>query len=141
MTTDMQPLLLDTHAAIWISLNEQLTRRAEEALNAVHKAAGVVFVSPITAWEVGLLVSRNRLNLLMTPQRWFARLLNVQGMRLADLSPDILIASSFLPGTPPRDPADRIILATARDLGATLITRDRLLLKYGEDGQVSTIAC
>ena len=51
------------------------------------------------------------------------------------------IASSFLPGEPPRDPADRIILATARDLGATLITRDRLLLKYSEAGQVSTIPC
>jgi PIN domain nuclease of toxin-antitoxin system len=69
------------------------------------------------------------------------RLLSIPGVKLADLSPDILIASSFLPGEPPRDPADRIILATARDLGATLITRDRLLLKYGEDGQVSTIAC
>jgi PIN domain nuclease of toxin-antitoxin system len=110
-------------------------------MNAAHQTAGIVFVSPITAWEVGLLVSRKRLNLLMTPQRWFAHLLNVPGMRLADLSPDILIASSFLPGQPPRDPADRIILATARDLGATLITRDRALLKYGEDGQVSTIAC
>jgi PIN domain nuclease of toxin-antitoxin system len=42
---------------------------------------------------------------------------------------------------PPRDPADRILPATARDLGAPLITRDRLLLKYGEDGQVSTILC
>jgi len=137
----MQPLLLDTHAAIWITRNEALAPRAVEAMNSAHQAVGVVFVSPITAWEVGLLVSRNRLNLLMTPERWFARLLNVQGMRLADLSPEILIASSFLPGTPPRDPADRIILATARDLGATLITRDRLLLKYGEDGQVSTIPC
>jgi PIN domain nuclease of toxin-antitoxin system len=137
----MQPLLLDTHAAIWITRNEQLAPRATEAVNAAHQAAAVVFVSPITAWEVGLLVSRNRLNLLTTPQRWFARLLDVQGIRLADLSPDILIASSFLPGTPPRDPADRILLATARELGATLITRDRLLLKYGEDGQVSTIAC
>jgi PIN domain nuclease of toxin-antitoxin system len=137
----MQPLLLDTHAAIWITRNEQLAPRATEAVNAAYQAASVVFVSPITAWEVGLLVSRNRLNLLMTPQRWFARLLDVQGIRLADLSPDILIASSFLPGTPPRDPADRILLATARELGATLITRDRLLLKYGEDGQVSTIAC
>jgi len=137
----MQPLLLDTHAAIWITRNERLAPRAVEAMNAVHQAAGVVFVSAITAWEVGLLVSRNRLNLLMTPQRWFARLLDVPGMRLADLSPDILIASSFLPGTPPRDPADRIILATARDLGAALITRDGLLLKYGEAGQVSTIPC
>jgi PIN domain nuclease of toxin-antitoxin system len=62
-------------------------------------------------------------------------------MRVADLSPGILIASSFLPGNPPRDPADRIILATARDIGATLITRDGLLLKYGQAGQISVIAC
>lgn len=141
MTTDMQPLLLDTHAAIWITRNEPLAPRATEAVNAAHQAAGTVFVSAITAWEVGLLVARNRLKLLMTPQRWFARLLDVPGISLAELSPDILIASSFLPGEPPRDPADRILLATARDLGATLITRDRLLLKYGEDGEVSTIAC
>ncbi len=141
MTTDMQPLLLDTHAAFWITRNESLAQPAIDALNAAHQAAGIVFVSAITAWEIGLLVSRRRLNLLTTPQRWFARLLDVPGIRLAELSPDILIASSFLPGEPPRDPADRILLATARELGAALITRDRLLLKYGEDGQVSTIAC
>lgn len=137
----MQLLLLDTHAAIWISRNEPLAPRATKAINTAYETAGSVFISSITAWEIGLLVSRNRLNLLMTPERWFARLLAVPGVRLAELSPAILIASSFLPGTPPRDPADRIMLATARDLGATLITRDRLLLKYGEDGQVSTIQC
>jgi PIN domain nuclease of toxin-antitoxin system len=137
----MQPLLLDTHAAIWITQNERLAPRAVEAMNAAHQAAGSVFVSAITAWEVGLLVSRKRLNLLMTPRRWFDRLLDVPGVRLAELPPDLLIASSFLPGEPPRDPADRIILATARDLGATLITRDRALLAYGGNGYVSTIAC
>jgi PIN domain nuclease of toxin-antitoxin system len=106
-----------------------------------YRADRTIFVSAITAWEIGLLVTRNRLGLSARPERWFQRLLAVPGVRLADPSPDILIASSFLPGDPPRDPADRIILATARDLGATLITRDRMLLKYGEDGQVSTIAC
>ena len=137
----MQPLLLDTHAAIWIVRNEKLAPRAVEAINTSHQEAGMVFVSAITAWEVGILVARNRINLLMTPQRWFTRLLSMPGMQLGELSPDILMASSFLPGDPPRDPADRIILATARDLGATLITRDRALLKYGQDGYVSTIPC
>ncbi len=89
----------------------------------------------------GLLVSRNRLGLSTKPERWFQHLLTVPGVRLAELSPDILIASSFLPGDPPRDPADRIIIATARELGATLITRDGFILKYAEHGQVSTIAC
>jgi PIN domain nuclease of toxin-antitoxin system len=139
--SEMPPLLLDTHAAIWITEDQPIASGAVEAIDAAYRAGSTVFVSAITAWEIGLLVSRNRLNLVARPERWFQRLLAIPGVRLADLSPDILIASSFLPGQPPRDPADRILLATARDLGATLITRDRLLLKYGEDGQVSTIAC
>lgn len=134
-------LLLDTHAAIWITEDQPIAKQATDAIDAVYRAGGTVFVSAITAWEVGLLVSRNRLSLVAKPERWFQRLLAIPGVKLADLSPDTLIASSFLPGEPPRDPADRIILATARDLGATLITRDGLLLKYGGDGHVSTIAC
>lgn len=136
----MSPLLLDTNAAIWLSRDE-LKASASEKLDEAARTGVATWLSPITAWEVGLLVSHNRLSLGATPQRWFARLLSIPNVRLAELSPDILIASSFLPGKPPRDPADRILLATARDLGATLVTRDRLLLKYGEEGQVSTIAC
>ena len=139
--SELTPLLLDTHAAIWITEDQPLAKGAIEAIDAAYRAGSTVFVSAITAWEVGLLVSRNRLSLVARPERWFQRLLAIPGVRLAELSPDILIASSFLPDEPPRDPADRIILATARDLGATLITRDRLLLKYGEDGHVSTIPC
>lgn len=139
--SEMAPLLLDTHAAVWITEDQPLALGAVQAIDAAYRTGSTVFVSPITAWEIGQLVSRNRLSLVARPERWFQRLLAIPGVRLADLSPDILIASSFLPGKPPRDPADRIILATARDLGATLITRDRLLLNYGEDGQVSTIPC
>jgi PIN domain nuclease of toxin-antitoxin system len=136
----MSPLLLDTNAAIWLSRDE-LKASASEKLDEAARMGVATYLSPITAWEIGQLVSRNRLSLGVTPQRWFSRILAMPNVHLAELSPDILIASSFLPGTPPRDPADRILLATARDLGATLITRDRLLLKYGEDGQVSAIPC
>lgn len=141
MSEASPPLLLDTHTAIWLTENQPIASTAVEAIDAAYQKGGALLVSPITAWEVGLLVSRNRISLVADPKRWFQRLLAIQGVRLADLSSDILIAASFLPGTPPRDPADRILLATARDLGATLVTRDRLLLKYGEDGQVRTIAC
>lgn len=134
-------LLLDTHTAIWVVEDQPIASEAREAIETAYRTDGMIFVSAITAWEIGLLVARNRLGLSMTPERWFQRLLAIEGVRLAELSPDVLIGSSFLPGEPPRDPADRIIVATARDLGATLITRDRLLLKYGEAGQVSTIAC
>jgi len=80
------------------------------------------------------------LKLLITPQRWFQRLLEAPNMQLADMSPDLLVASSFLPDKSPRDPADRILAATARDYGGTLIT-DRSLLEYGEQGHVRVVEC
>jgi PIN domain nuclease of toxin-antitoxin system len=136
----MQPLLLDTPAAIWL-LRDELVPPALDALEAAAQANVATYVSPITAWEIGQLVARGRLSLQMMPQRWFQRILEQPGVRLADMSPDLLIASSFLPGKPPRDPADRILAATARDIGAMLITRDRALLGYGAEGHISVLAC
>src|SRR5580704_7493429 len=110
-------------------------------MDAAHRRGIPSYVSPITAWEIGMLVSRGRLQLLIRPERWFANLFDVPGVQLADISSDLLIASSFLPGSPPRDPTDRIIIATARELGATLITRDRALLDYGAQGHVNVVEC
>jgi PIN domain nuclease of toxin-antitoxin system len=137
----MQPLLWDTHAAVWINQKARLSPTALDALRAAHREGAPSYVSPITAWEVGMLASRNRIQLLIRPERWFANLLEIPGVRLADMSPDILIASSYLPGKPPNDPTDRIIVATARELGATLITRDRALIDYGAQGHVSVVEC
>jgi PIN domain nuclease of toxin-antitoxin system len=135
------PLLLDTHAAVWFSENTPLARAATEAINAAPGDGTPLLVSPITAWEVGKLASRGRIDLSATPHRWFRGLLATPGVHLAELSPGILIASSFLPGTPPRDPMDRILIATARELAATLVTRDRAILAYGETGNVSVVGC
>jgi PIN domain nuclease of toxin-antitoxin system len=137
----MLPLLLDTCAVIWINGDEQIKPEAAAAMNAAYAQSVTTFVSPITAWEIGLLASRERLRLLITPERWFGKILELPGTALAELSPDLLIASSFLPGKPPRDPADRIIAATARHLGATLITRDGALLGYAKQGHLNAIAC
>jgi PIN domain nuclease of toxin-antitoxin system len=98
-------------------------------------------VLPITAWELGLLTARGRLSLLMTPQRWFDRLLEAPGLRLSEMPPSVLIASSFLPGSLPADPADRIIAATAREFGFRLVTRDRPLLDYAKQGHIRALIC
>ena len=87
----MSPLLLDTNAAIWLSRDE-LKASASEKLDEAARMGVATYLSPITAWEVGLLVSRNRLSLGTTPQRWFARILAMPNVHLAELSPDILIA-------------------------------------------------
>ena len=137
----MQPLLWDTCAAIWIYEKARLSQAALEAMRAAYREGVPSYISPITAWEVGMLISRGRLQLLIRPERWFSNLFEVPGVRLAEMSPDVLIASSFLPGKPPKDPTDRIIAATARELGATLITRDRALLDYGAQGHVAVLEC
>lgn len=137
----MQPLVWDTCTAIWIYEKAKLAQTAIDALAAAHRKGVPSYISPITAWEVGMLVSHQRLQLLIRPERWFANLFDVPGVQLADMSPDLLITSSFLPGKPPRDPIDRIIIATARELGATLITRDRALINYGEQGHIAVVAC
>jgi PIN domain nuclease of toxin-antitoxin system len=137
----MQPVLLDTCALIWLTGGAPLAPFAVTLLNEARDTQTPTYISPITAWEIGLLAARGRMQFLMTPQRWFARVLDAPNVRLADMSPDLLIAASFLPGEPPRDPADRIIAATARDLGATLVTRDRALIAYGEQGHTNTVEC
>lgn len=100
----MQPLLWDTCAAIWIYEKAKLAPAAVDLLAAAYREDAPSYISPITAWEIGSLVSRGRLQLLIRPERWFANLFDAPGVELAEMSPDLLIASSFLPGTPPRDP-------------------------------------
>jgi PIN domain nuclease of toxin-antitoxin system len=137
----MTALLLDTCATIWISQNEPIAADALEAIDKAAREGDPIHVSPMTAWEIGLLNARGRLAMAMSPEDWFASLMRVPGMALAELTPKILIASSFLPGDPPREPADRIIAATARALRLQLVTRDRILLDYAEQGHIQAIAC
>jgi PIN domain nuclease of toxin-antitoxin system len=135
------PLLLDTCAVIWIANDQPIAAEANETIQEALRAGELVFISPITAWEIGLLVSRGRVILNMSPQLWFDRLLTAPGIALASMPPAVMIASSYLPGIPPRDPADRIIAATAREYGYRLVTRDRPLLTYGEEGHLQVVSC
>jgi PIN domain nuclease of toxin-antitoxin system len=134
-------LLLDTHAAYWIANGEPVSNEAVAALEDANDRGLPVLVSPITAWEIGMLVSRNRISLAISPEDWFQQLLDVGGIELTQMPPSVLIASSFLPGDVPRDPADRIIAAIARRGGHRLITRDRALLDYAGAGHIRAIAC
>ena len=134
------PILLDTCAAIWTTTGEAFSAEARQAIAEADAERIAVLVSPITAWEIGILVSRGRVALAEDPKPWFGGLLE-SGLELADLTPAILIESSFLPSSTLRDPADRILAATARANGYRLMTRDRPLLDYGEAGWLKTVAC
>lgn len=137
----MNALLLDTCATIWLAEGETLSKDALAALSEAAEMGKPVFVSPMSGWEIGLLAARGRISISVDPTAWFEQLLAIPGMRLSDLSIRILVASSYLPGSPPRDPVDRILISTAREHGYCLITRDKNLLAYAKQGHMIALAC
>ncbi|MGA2218352.1 MAG: type II toxin-antitoxin system VapC family toxin [Terracidiphilus sp.] len=127
-------LLVDTHTLIWMV--EEFPRLGAQAAKALNKAGweNRIVVSAITPWEIGLLVSKGRLKLGADLMDWIRDALVKPGVRLAPLEPEIAVASTRLPWEMHADPADRILLATARHLGATLVTADGALLELARQG-------
>ena len=144
MVAQAEALLLDTHAAIWFVAGLLDSITAEAII-----AAGVsarVYVSPVSAWEIGLLArpkisGEPRLTFEPSAQSWFDALLAKPIIREAPFTARIAISSSFLPGSFHDDPADRMLVATARDMNVPIVTRDRRILAYGVAGHVRTLAC
>lgn len=134
-------LLLDTHVILWLDAGERL---APEAIAAIEEArpAGGVLVSPVSAWEIGMLVRKGRITLDCDPARWFGRFLDQAGIRLAPLTVEAAAGSSSLPEPCHGDPADRMLIATARHLGLPLMTRDRKILDYSAaTGALRAVGC
>ena len=134
-------ILLDTCAALWLMGGEPISQESRESIHSAGVTHVGVYVSPITAWEIGTLIAKRRLQLTLSAEIWLERLLAMPGVRLADLTPMILLASTALPGSPPADPADRILAATARVQGHIVVTRDHKLLDYAREGHIRAIAC
>ena len=138
---DAPPLLLDTCALIWLAEGAPMKEEALAMLRRIEEARKTIFVSPISAWEIGLLMARGRIISNRSAQAWFADLMAHPLLELAAMPPELLIDSSALPGDPPNDPADRIIIATARQYGLTIMTRDGIILDYAKNGFVRALAC
>ena len=136
----MTALLLDTHAALWLDSGAEMRAEAVAAIEAAATAGGVL-VSAVSAWEIGLLVRKNRLILDLDPAAWLDRLVAQPGVRLIPLHASVAIRSSFLPEPFHGDPADRLLVATARELDAPLVTRDARILAYAALGHLRALAC
>lgn len=135
--------LLDTHALIWMIGGEALDTDATSAIKAVAKV-GSLLVSAVSAWEIGLLASPKRAHPLLfspDPAIWFARATARTGVRVIPLTATVAIASTTLPEPLHDDPADRFLIATARDLRVPLVTRDRRILTYAAAGHLEAITC
>lgn len=132
-------ILLDTHALMW--LLEGNERLGIEARRGIAEAAGegAVCVSAITPWEISLLARKGRINLGRDTRSWIDTALALPGIMLVPIEPRIAIDSNDLPGSFHSDPADRLLVATARFLGIPLLTSDRAILRYGAQGHVGVV--
>ncbi|MDE0308226.1 MAG: type II toxin-antitoxin system VapC family toxin [Acidiferrobacterales bacterium] len=137
----MSNLLLDTCAVVWIGMGETIDKAAMEQINEAYHEDGKVCMSPITAWELAALANKERIRLARSVLDWFESFAAQDGITMTLLSPRILVNSWELPGTPPNDPADRIMISTARTLNLSIVTRDKPILDYSSQGHVQAIHC
>lgn len=125
-------IVLDTHAFVWWVNGQisELSRRAQLAIEG-ERSGGELVVSSISVWEIALLATRRRFALNMDAAAWVRTAEQIQGLRFVPVDNAIALSSVNLPGTLHGDPADRIIVATARTLDVPLVTKDERLRAYG----------
>lgn len=122
-------ILLDTHIRVWlVSESDRIT--PSQRMSIINQADDGLGVSVFSCWEVAKLVERGRLTLSLPVSEWIDHALTYPGIELLDLTPTIAVESTQLPGTFHRDPADQILVATARVWKIPLVTQDAHILEY-----------
>ena len=122
--------LLDTHTWIWWNASpEKLSKTVRSTLECVGEV-DQIFLSAISPWELCKLVEKGRLSFSKSLVDWLEEALQIVRLQLVPLTPEISFRSTTLPSPFHDDPADQIIVASARTLDAIVVTKDKLLLNY-----------
>lgn len=123
-------IVLDTHVWLWwISNPDNLSQDARKAVDTNMKNDAIL-ISSISAWEVALLVARGRLKLTMDVPDWIGKSERLPFVTFIPIDNAIALKSVFLPERFHKDPADRIIIATAIVMGAPVVTKDKRIINY-----------
>jgi PIN domain nuclease of toxin-antitoxin system len=123
-------IVLDTHVWLWwLSNPEKLSRVAAECIDRETKA-GLVYISSISVWEIAMLVAKGRLELSIDVADWLAVSESLPMIKFVPIDNRIALQSVRLPGTLHSDPADRIIIATAIAMSASVVTADKRIASY-----------
>ena len=124
-------VVIDTHILLWwVSGSSELSTAAKKAIDQALNSGSEVLISSISAWEIAMLVNKGRLTLSMDLESWLDEVAQIEGVRFMPVDNEIAIKSAVLPGDFHKDPADRMIVATARNLALPLITADQKILGY-----------
>ena len=133
-------LILDTHVWLWVvqGVRHELSVEAVAGIDVAGRT-GELLISAISVWEVAMLEAKGRISLSRSVDDWVRAALRAPGVRLLELTPEIAIESTRLPGVAHGDPADRILIASARVVGGRLATRDRSILDYAGNGHLAVL--
>ena len=123
-------IVLDTHALVWWANGDAAL--SKKAKNAIEREldGGQIMVSAISAWEIAMLVAHEKLVLSMDVPSWLSTVGQIEAVRFVPVDVEIGVKSTALPGEFHKDPADRMIVATARKLNVPLVTRDEKIRAY-----------
>jgi PIN domain nuclease of toxin-antitoxin system len=122
-------IILDTHVWVWHVQGDLKLPKAYQEIIA-ESESGVIGISSISLWEIARAVEHRRLDFPRSVEAWFVEAISYPGIRIIDLTPKIVVESTRLPGKFHQDPADQIIVATARVLDSPLLTFYSRILKY-----------
>ena len=123
-------IVLDTHVWVWfVSTPDILSKKARKAIDAALTKKSI-FISSISAWEVALLVAKERLFLTIPVEDWITKSERLPFFHFLPVDNSIAVKSVNLPDPFHKDPADRIVVATAITIGAPIVTKDEKLLNY-----------
>jgi PIN domain nuclease of toxin-antitoxin system len=127
-------LLLDTHIVLWLDSGDNRLRRSTRALiDDCWQDGGTVCLSAVTAWEIALLVDTGRVELDIPLEGWIARFLERPGIKPAPLGHRAAVRSYELHHLEHRDPADRLLIATAIELACPFVTYDQRIERFGKN--------
>jgi PIN domain nuclease of toxin-antitoxin system len=123
--------LLDTHAWIWWATEDRrLSRRAKSTIERARRSDNLG-LSAISIWEVAKKIETGQLQLDRPLDEWLDAALAFDGLQVVELTRTVLVEACRLPGTFHGDPADQLMVATARQHAAALVTADSRIRKYG----------
>lgn len=122
--------MLDTHTWIWWHMNPQKLSQKVKKIIADTNRYDEIILSAISPWEFSKLLENKKIGISCDPEDWINSALDMPKFRLVPLSPVLAYRSTVLPQPFHNDPADQIIVATAREENATILTKDERILSY-----------
>ncbi|OGJ84499.1 MAG: twitching motility protein PilT [Candidatus Raymondbacteria bacterium RifOxyA12_full_50_37] len=132
-------VILDTHTWLWYVLGDDNLNKKHQALITDAAKHSSLYLSSISLWEVAMLEAKNRIVLSKDCHTWIKEAVTIPGLSLAPISIEIAVDSTRLPENFHGDPADRIIVATARQKNAILITKDAKIMEYAKAGHLRCV--